>query len=85
MGRPAHCPAARSADTQVSVSQTQTLLWIVALFISRGEPPQVDLVGALGLPQLPVEAQRLRVRIDGPLGQVPVENAGILGCRAPID
>ena len=57
----------------------------------------MDLVGALGLPQLPVEAQGLRVRIDGPLDHVPLARrkvtanaVGILGCPAyreqpPID
>ena len=57
----------------------------------------MDLVGALGLPQLPVEAQGLRVRIDGPLDHVPLaptglgnKGVGILGCPAyreqpPID
>ena len=33
MGRTAHCRAAQSADTLVGVSQTQTLLWILALFV----------------------------------------------------
>ena len=36
----------------------------------------MDLVGALGLPQLPVEAQGLRVRIDGPLDHVPLGGLG---------
>jgi hypothetical protein len=33
LGRTAHCPAAHSADTLVSVSQTEILLWILALFV----------------------------------------------------
>ena len=33
MGLTAHCRAAQFADTLVSVSQTQTLLWILALFV----------------------------------------------------
>ena len=33
MGRPAHCRLYRSADTLGSVSRTQILLWIVALFL----------------------------------------------------
>jgi hypothetical protein len=33
LGRPAHCRAGGFADTLVSVSQTQTLLWILALFV----------------------------------------------------
>ena len=33
LGLPAHCSMVRLADTLVSVSQTQTLLWIVALLI----------------------------------------------------
>jgi hypothetical protein len=33
LGRAAHCPAPRIADTLRDVSQTQTLLWILALFV----------------------------------------------------
>ena len=33
MGRPAHCSFADAADTLEAVSQTQILLWIVALLI----------------------------------------------------
>jgi hypothetical protein len=51
----------------------------------------VDLVGALGLSQLQLEAQGLRVRIHRALGDVPLaeagffDHAGILGCPPPID
>jgi hypothetical protein len=33
LGRPAHCFAWSAADTVITVSQTQILLWIVALFV----------------------------------------------------
>ena len=33
MGRPAHCLSESTADTVITVSQTQILLWIVALFV----------------------------------------------------
>jgi hypothetical protein len=33
LGRPAHCPRGRGADTLGGVSKTEILLWIVALFI----------------------------------------------------
>ena len=33
MGRPAHCLWESAADTVLTVSQTQILLWIVALFV----------------------------------------------------
>jgi hypothetical protein len=33
LGRAAHCPTLRIADTLKDVSQTQTLLWILALFV----------------------------------------------------
>jgi hypothetical protein len=33
LGRPAHCPSTQGADTLGDVSQTQTLLWILALFV----------------------------------------------------
>ena len=38
----------------------------------RGEPPQVDLVGALAVPRLHRRAQGLRVWRDLPLGHVSV-------------
>jgi hypothetical protein len=33
LGRPAHCRSDSDADTVSTVSQTQILLWIVALFV----------------------------------------------------
>ena len=33
MGLPAYCPPGGSADTLDDVSHTETLLWIVALFV----------------------------------------------------
>jgi hypothetical protein len=33
LGRAAHCPASRLADTLDDVSRTETLLWILALLV----------------------------------------------------
>jgi len=54
------------------VWRTAILLWILAL-LGAGDPaPEVDLVGALELPQLLCEAQGLLVRRDSQLGHVPL-------------